>query len=458
MSVPFRQTPVWLYALTLAAFAVQTDDFIIIGVLPDLAHDLHVGEGAAGQLVTVYSLVYALAAPAWALLLARIDRKRALCGALAVFTATNLVVPLVTAFPALMALRVSAALAAAVVLPAALAAATAAAPPDRRGRYLATVMTGLTGAVLIGVPTGTYIGDAAGWQATFVFAGALGAVALLLALVTVPRTPTAAEPAAGARELLRPVLQRAVLVVLLVTVVTVAGNLAFQTYLAPFLADLASVTSKQLAVLLVLAGAGGLVGTRLAGRIVDRYGSMRALVAAGGLFCAGMAAFCALWLARPVPLVAVAALLMCWSAAAWAVPPAIQALMVDRVGPEGATQAMALHSSSAYVGAAIGGGLGGVLVVVDPGLLPAVAAVLVGLALGAVRWAVRSAPTAGSGGAGVLGGAVCEEFGCGADGGSGAGVEAEPGAAVEAGAGSGAEVETGSGAGPRPGRRPRPSP
>ncbi|MFF8913290.1 MFS transporter [Streptomyces sp. NPDC015032] len=392
MSVPLRQTPFWLRTLMLAAFAVQTDDFVIIGVLPDLARDLHVGEGAAGQLVTVYSLVYALAAPAWALLLARIDRKRALCGALVVFAATNLVVPLVTSFPALMGLRVSAALAAAVVMPAALAAATAGAPPDRRGRYLATVMTGLAGAVLIGVPAGTYIGDAVGWQATFVFAGALGAATLLLAIVTVPRIPAAAEPIAGVRELLRPVLNRAVLVVLCVTVVTVAGNLAFQTYLAPFLADLASVTRRQLALLLVLSGAGGLVGTRLAGRFVDQFGSLRALVAAGGLFCVGMAAFCGLWVSRPVPFVLVAALLVWWSVAAWAVPPAIRALMVDRVGPEGATQAMALHSSSAYVGAAVGGGLGGALVVVDAGLLPAVAAVLVGIALGGVWWAVRSAP------------------------------------------------------------------
>ncbi|WP_228447530.1 MFS transporter [Streptomyces paludis] len=391
MSVAFRQTPLWLCTLTLAAFAVQTDDFIIIGVLPELARDLRVSEGAAGQLVTVYSLVYALAAPAWALLLARIDRKRALCGALVVFAAANLAVPLVTSFPALMSLRVSAALAAAVVLPAALAAAAALAPPDRRGCYLSMVMTGLTGAVLIGVPAGTYIGDAIGWQATFVFAGVLGAAALLPALVTVPRSPAVVEPRTGVGELLRPVLDRTVLVVLLVTVVTVAGNLAFQTYLAPFLAGLASVTRRQLALLLVLSGVAGLVGTRLAGRCVDQYGSLRALVAAGGLFCAGMAAFCGLWVSRPVPLLPVAALLMWWSAAAWAVPPAVQALMVDRVGPERATQAMALHSSSAYAGAAVGGGLGGVLVVVDAGLLPAVAAVLVGLALGGVWWAARSA-------------------------------------------------------------------
>ncbi|MEU4027560.1 MFS transporter [Streptomyces anulatus] len=388
MTVLSRQTPLWLYALTLAAFAVQTDDFIIIGVLPDLAADLRVSEGAAGQLVTVYSLVYALTAPLWALLLSRIDRKQALLGALSVFGAANFAVPFVDSFPVLMGLRVVAALGAAVVLPAALAAATSTAPPERRGRYLATVMTGLTGAVLIGVPVGTYLGGALGWEATFVFAGALGTAALLLIWAKVPHTPRPGT-APGIRVLLRPLQQRAVFLILLVTAVTVAGNLAFQTYLAPFLDGLASVTGTGLALLLVLSGAGGIAGTRFAGRIVDRHGALRALWSGGALFCAGMAAFCALWVVRPVPVVLVALLLVCWSAAAWAVPPAIQALMIDRVGPEGATQAMALHSSSAYVGAALGGALGGTLVGLDAGLLPLTAALLVGLALGLVGFTVR---------------------------------------------------------------------
>ncbi|MFH8692183.1 MFS transporter [Streptomyces anulatus] len=128
---------------------------------------------------------------------------------------------------------------------------------------------------------------------------------------------------------------------------------------------------------------------RFAGHIVDRHGALRALWSGGGLFCAGMVAFCALWVVRPVPVVLVAMLLVCWSAAAWAVPPAIQALMIDRVGPEGATQAMALHSSSVYVGAALGGALGGTLVGLDAGLLPLAAALLVGLALGLVGFTLR---------------------------------------------------------------------
>lgn len=119
-----HRPPVWLLALALAAFAVQTDDFIIIGVLPSIASDMDVSEAAAGQLVTIYSLVYALTAPLWAILFAQIPHRQALLWALAVFTIANIAVLLVDGYLPLMALRIVAALAAAVVLPTCLAIAS----------------------------------------------------------------------------------------------------------------------------------------------------------------------------------------------------------------------------------------------------------------------------------------------------------------------------------------------
>ena len=375
--------PPWLLALAAAAFAVQTDDFIIIGVLPSIASGLHVPEAAAGQLVTVYSLVYALTAPLWAVLFARLPRRRVLLWALAVFTAANAAVPLADSYPALMALRTAAALAAAVVLPSALAIASTQAPPERRGRHLALVMTGLTGAVLAGVPLGTWIGALLGWQATFVFCGLLGALSLLLSARTLP---AAADTADGERRplaaLVRPLLDRRVAAVLAATVAAVAGNLAFQTYIAVVLAGLAGVAPAVLAALLVCSGAGGLLGTQAAGRLVDRFGALRAFLTAGAVFCAAMAAMALLWPLAPVPVWAVVApLLVAWSAAAWAIPPSLQALMLDGAGAEAAAQAMAVHSSSVYVGAALGGAVGGVVVAAAPGLLPAAAALAVALGL-----------------------------------------------------------------------------
>lgn len=371
----FQRPPAWLLALVLAAFAVQTDDFIIIGVLPSIASDVDVSEAAAGQLVTVYSLVYALTAPLWAVLFARVPRRRALFWALAVFTAANVAVLLVDGYLALVALRVVAALAAAVVLPTSLAIASTQAPPERRGRYLATVMMGLTGAILIGVPLGTWIGAILNWQATFVFGGFLGLTSLLLAARALPAGSDGAdEERQTLTDLVRPLVNRTVAVVLTITVLTVAGNLAFQTYIAVILSGLSGVTPTLLAVLLVCSGIGGLLGTQVSGRLVDRLGALRAFLCAVVLFCLTMSALALLWLAAPVPVWAVAPLLMVWSAAAWAVPPSLQTLMLDRAGERAASQAMAVHSSSVYVGAALGGALGGAAVALSPGLVPAAAA------------------------------------------------------------------------------------
>lgn len=381
--------PLWLLALTLAAFAVQTDDFIIVGVLPALAESVDSPESAVGQLVTVYSLTYALAAPVWALALAGVSRRRALCVALAVFTVANLAVLPVNSLSALTGLRVVAALAAAVVLPCALAEAATHAPPKHRGGYLATVMTGLTGAVLVGVPAGTWIGAHLGWRATFAFAGLLGFAALLLVHASLPRTARREEETPSVAALLRPLLTPVVSVILLITTFAVAGNLAFQTYLAPFLGALVGASSMTLAALLVCSGAGGLVGTQLAGRLVDRRGPLSTFTLACVVFCATMLALAALWTVRPVPVVAVAVLLACWSASAWAIPPSLQALLLARAGADTAAQSMAVLSSTVYVGAALGAGLGGVALTHSPVVLPlsavATTAAALGLALAFAR-------------------------------------------------------------------------
>ena len=358
----------YLFALTLAAFAVQTDDFVIIGVLPAIADDLGVSDGAAGQLVTVFTLVYALAAPLSAVLLGRVDRRRLLVGALLLFCAANFVVPLVDSYPLLMALRVVAALAAATVLPAVLALATHLAPAGATGKHLATVMAGMTGAIVLGVPAGTWTGAAVGWRATVVLGGALGALSLIALLVWLPRVTLDRPPSP------RGLLTGPVLKVLAVTVAAVAGNLAFQTYLATFLAGLSGVTPTVLGVLLVVAGLAGIAGARLAGTAIDRWGARRAFAYAATVFATIMVLFAVSWGVRPAPLWLTAVLLVGWSAAAWAVPPAIQALMLTRAGHEHATAAMAVVSSTVYIGAAAGGAAGGLLVGASPGVVPVFAA------------------------------------------------------------------------------------
>jgi predicted MFS family arabinose efflux permease len=167
------------------------------------------------------------------------------------------------------------------------------------------------------------------------------------------------------------------------TVFAVAGNLAFQTYLATFLAGLSEVTPALLGGLLAVSGLAGVAGVRLAGALVDRIGAQRALASAA--IAVVMAGFAVCWAARPIPLWLTVTLLVAWSATAWAVPPAVQALMLARAGQDHATAAMAITSSTVYLGAAAGGVAGGAMVGAVPGAIPILAAGCAAVTLGISR-------------------------------------------------------------------------
>ncbi|WP_188194380.1 MFS transporter [Nonomuraea sp. SYSU D8015] len=377
MSVDVRQRarlPAWLLALVFTTFAFATDDYVIAGVLPAISADLGVSEAAGGQLVTAFSLAFALGAPVASVVTATWSRRRLLTWALALFVAANWAAPFTGSYAVLMGLRVLAALAAAVVVPAAYAIATSLAPDGRQGRYLALVMGGLTGSLMLGVPIGTWVGGAFGWPATFGLGGLLGLVALVAVRGTLPETPPAA--AMPIRERLAPLARPQVLLGLLGVVAIVLGSMMLLTYLAPFLRDLAGAGPAELGWVFALAGVSGLAGGQLGGRAADRWGADRALVAGIAGFAAVMAVFTACWFLRPLALLAVLPLLLVWAGVSWWIPPPAQTRLLALAGPAG-PQALALNSSAVYVGVSGGGALGG-LVLESHGSrwLPAAAAVV----------------------------------------------------------------------------------
>lgn len=156
--------------LTLGAFAIGTEGFMIAGLLPALAHDLDVGLPAAGHLVTVFALAYALGAPVLAVLTAGLERKRLLAIAMGGFALANLLAALAPGYVGLMGARLLLALSAATFMPAASGYAAGLGGPERRGRALSMVIGGLTVAIIAGVP----LGDALGWRATFLAVAGLG--------------------------------------------------------------------------------------------------------------------------------------------------------------------------------------------------------------------------------------------------------------------------------------------
>ncbi|TDD05681.1 MFS transporter [Nonomuraea deserti] len=375
MSVDVRQRarmPAWLLALAFTTFAFATDDYVIAGVLPAISADLGVSEAAGGQLVTVFSLAFALGAPVASVVTATWPRRGLISGALALFVAANWAAAFAGSYAVLMGLRVLAALAAAAVVPAAYAIATSMAPEGRQGRYLALVMGGLTGSLMLGVPIGTWVGGAFGWPATFGVGGLLGLAALMATGLTLPEPPPGEAMPMGRR--LAPLARPRVLVGLLGIVAIVLGSMMLLTYLAPFLRDLAGAGPAELGWIFAMAGLAGLAGGQLGGRAADRWGADRALMAGIAGFTAVMAAFTACWLLRPMALLSLLPLLMVWAAVSWWIPPPAQTRLLAMAGPA-APQALALNSSAVYAGVSGGGALGGlVLDAHGSGWLPAAAA------------------------------------------------------------------------------------
>ncbi|WP_433414478.1 MFS transporter [Microtetraspora malaysiensis] len=378
-----------MFGLLFAAFVFYTDDYVIAGVLPEIAADLGVSESVAGQLVTAFSVAVAVAAPVAAVALARRPRRAVFGIALTAFTAANIVAAFAESFPLLLGLRVIAALAAAMATPALFAVAAALAPEERQGRFIGTVALGVTGSIAIGVPLGTWIGGQWGWRATFAAMAVGGLVALVVLVAALPPTPPG--PVVALREQVRVLTSKPILLGLTANALTITGSMMLLTYLAPYLTDLADAGTEARAAIFAASGFAAMAGIWLGGLATDRWGPDRTLIGGIGAFAAVMAVFTILWPMRPVSMWIVAPLAIVWGGAAFWNSPAIQARLLRLAGPVGG-QALALNTSFTYIGVAVGGGLGGVLLsVFTSAALPPASAMLGLLALGVFGLAAGAA-------------------------------------------------------------------
>ncbi|QVQ52721.1 MFS transporter [Spiractinospora alimapuensis] len=383
--------PGWLFALAAAALVFYTDDYVIAGVLPEVAADLGVSEAAAGQLVTAFSVTVAIAAPVAAVTLARVGRRGLLTGAALVFVVANALAAATPNYEILLGLRILAALAAAAATPTLFATAAQLSPPERIGRSVATVAFGVTGAVAVGVPVGTWIGAGLGWRATFGFMALAGIAVAVGFLRLLPRTSgTVDVPPLG--EQFAILVRPAISLGLTANLVLMFGSMMMLTYLAPLVTDLAAVGPELRGGLFALSGVAGMVGIWASGRVVDRWGADRTLLIGVGAFVASMATIAALWPLRPIPVLVLVLVSLVWSGSAFWNSPAVQARLHLLAGPVSA-QALALNTSGTYLGVAVGGAVGGVvLTVTGPGGLPIVAGAAGVLAAGLFALAAAVAP------------------------------------------------------------------
>ncbi|WNG26863.1 MFS transporter [Cystobacter fuscus] len=349
-----------LLSIALGAFAIGTEGFMLAGLLPAMSGDLGVSIPAVGQLVTVFSLTFALGSPVLAVSTGHVDRKRLLMGSMVVFALGNFLAAMAHGYGTLLVARIIMALAASAYMPAASAYAAATAP-ERRGRAISLIYVGLNLATVVGAPLGVFFGGHFGWRPTFLGVAALAVLAMGgIWWMLAPRA--AARPATFAERLSVARLPE-VLGALVVNVVAQIGIFALYTYLAPFLYRTVGIAGSGVAAVLFLYGAGGVAGNLIGGAAVDRFPSRRLLAA---IFASLAALFMLLSLAghalpAPVRLPVVVALILLWGLINYAFPSVQQTRLV-RMEPRLAPVTLSLNASATYLGISLGAALGSLVV------------------------------------------------------------------------------------------------
>ncbi|MDJ0390105.1 MFS transporter [Roseomonas sp. E05] len=377
--------PPALFALTIAAYAIGTTEFVIVGLLPTVANDLGITLPLAGLIVSVYALGVTFGAPVITALTGRLPRKTLLLGLMALFILGNAAAALSPGYAWLLAARVLSAFAHGVFFSVGATIAADLVPENRRASAIAMMFMGLTVAIVTGVPLGTFIGQTLGWRATFWAVAGLGVIAFAGIAALLPRGLSRAAPASLVEQV-RVLGSGRLLLVFAMTALGYGGTFVTFTFLAPMLQQVTGFAPAHVSLILVLYGAAIAAGNLAGGRIADRD-PVRALT---GLFAA-QAVVLLLFSATAASPVWALVTLAAMGFLSFANVPGLQLYVVQLARqhrPGAVDVASALNIAAFNLGIAFGAWIGG-LVVESPlgiGATPWVGAILVAAALGLTVW------------------------------------------------------------------------
>jgi MFS transporter, DHA1 family, inner membrane transport protein len=355
------RTPLALYALTAGAFGIGTTEFVIMGLLLQVAADLHVSVAAAGLLISGYALGVFVGAPVLTVLTSRMPRKAVLVALMMIFTVGNLACALAPNYDVLMVARVITSLAHGTFFGVGAVVATGLVAEDRKASAISIMFTGLTVATLLGVPAGAWLGLHFGWRATFWAVAAIGVIATLVIATLVPTAKDNTSPI-NVRAEMKAIARPPVLLGLLMTVLGFAGVFTVFTYIQPILTRVTGFADSAVSPILLVFGVGLIAGNLLGGRLADRR-LMPALLATLTTLAVVLGAMTFVLHDKTLSVIFVGLL----GVAAFATVPPLQLWVLQKAN--GAQSlASSLNIGAFNLGNALGAWLGGVVIERGPGL------------------------------------------------------------------------------------------
>ncbi|MGB0496899.1 MAG: MFS transporter [Rubricella sp.] len=341
--------------LSAANFVIGMGVFVAVGLLNPIAAAYGLSPAEAGWVMTIFALAYAVGSPLAIALTGAWPRARVLTLGMALFAAGAILCAVAPDYGTLLIARVVMAFGAGMFTPVTAGVAAATAAPERQGKALAAVFAGLTIAQVAGVPAGSWIGYTFGWQTAFIITGGLAALAAVAVFLRVPGDLP--FRAAGLATLGRVLATPRLMLVILFTASFLGAIYIVYTYMAPLLSEGMGYGRDGITAALVLFGLGAVLGNIMGGFLSDRIGAGRTLA----ILCVAQAILMPAFSFLPMPGWALWLLVLLWAVFGWSFVAA-QQIRVVRAGGEAANVALALNAASIYVGAALGGAIGGFVI------------------------------------------------------------------------------------------------
>ncbi|KOY83394.1 MFS transporter [Lysinibacillus macroides] len=376
-----------VYILAVTTFAVGLVELIVGGILPNIAEDLHVSLATAGQLITIFALVYAISAPVLLSLTAKVERKRLFLISLLIFTLGNLLTFFSTTFLTVMIARIFTAMSTALVIVLSLTITTRIVAPTHRAKALGLVFMGVSSALVVGVPMGIFITEAFGWRAVFLGISLLSTISMILIALLLERMPIG--EIVPLKTQLKSLGNLKILTAQLTTLFMLAGHYVLYAYLTPFLVEAFDMGASWISICYLIFGIASVSGNAIGGWVSDKIGTSKALIVIVSIFALVLFTIPYTTIAFPLFLL----FTVLWGALSWALTPPLQSYLIQ-ADPKSSDIQQSLNTAALQIGISIGSAVGGAIFAVTASAmhLASFGALFVLCALGCIIFSIKRAP------------------------------------------------------------------